>query len=228
MMCNRRLGRSIPMAWQPSCTVRVYLPRMGTVGKAQRSVVRHASRLQRHAIRTAPSKTTGRACSSCSTRRRTKKATRTAAKLTIRGDRLGRDVRSLDIKEPGWWTLGMSFTADGQVHYYGHEGVDDLTADDFLMSSFPYSMKCITFNNFFFNVANWDNGQHVVDAVGDRRSEVVRDPAAGPDGRSACTASRRSRSKAETAAAGDAEEAVGAAARFARRSASASRGNSQR
>ncbi|HEX5470848.1 MAG TPA: hypothetical protein VFW73_03125, partial [Lacipirellulaceae bacterium] len=26
MMFNRRLGRSIPMSWQPSCTVRVYLP----------------------------------------------------------------------------------------------------------------------------------------------------------------------------------------------------------
>ena len=26
MMFNRRLGRSIPIAWQPSCTVRVYLP----------------------------------------------------------------------------------------------------------------------------------------------------------------------------------------------------------
>ena len=26
MMFNKRLGRSIPMAWQPSCTVRVYLP----------------------------------------------------------------------------------------------------------------------------------------------------------------------------------------------------------
>ncbi len=26
MMFNKRLGRAIPMAWQPSCTVRVYLP----------------------------------------------------------------------------------------------------------------------------------------------------------------------------------------------------------
>jgi hypothetical protein len=80
------------------------------------------------------------------------------AKLTVRGDRLGHDVRSLDIKEPGWLTLGMSFTADGQIHYYAHQGVADLTADDFLMSSYPYGMKCLNFNNFFFNVANWDNG----------------------------------------------------------------------
>jgi hypothetical protein len=81
------------------------------------------------------------------------------AKLTIRAGRRGNDVRSLDITEPGWWTLGMSFTADGQVHYYASPGVDDLTAEDYLMSSFPYGMKCQVFNNFFFNVANWDNGR---------------------------------------------------------------------
>ncbi len=49
------------------------------------------------------------------------------AKLTIRADRRGHDIRSLDITEPGWWTLGLSFTADGQVHYYASHGVDDLT-----------------------------------------------------------------------------------------------------
>jgi len=81
-----------------------------------------------------------------------------SAKLTVRGDRLGRDVRSLDIAEPGWWTLGMSFSDDGQVHYYAHEGVADLTADDHLMSSYPYGERCTAFNNFFFNVANMDNG----------------------------------------------------------------------
>jgi hypothetical protein len=53
----------------------------------------------------------------------------------------------------------MSFTSDGQVHYYASPGVDDLTADDYIMSSFPYSMKALTFNNFFFNVANWDTGR---------------------------------------------------------------------
>jgi hypothetical protein len=82
-----------------------------------------------------------------------------SAKLSVRGDKLGRDIRSLDIKEPGWWTLGMSFTADGQVHYYASPGIDDLTAEDHIMSSFPYSMRCLEFNNFFFNVANWENGQ---------------------------------------------------------------------
>jgi hypothetical protein len=41
-----------------------------------------------------------------------------SAKISVRGDRLGHDIRKIDIDEPGWWTLGMSFTSDGQVHYY--------------------------------------------------------------------------------------------------------------
>src|SRR6478752_4095147 len=80
------------------------------------------------------------------------------AQITVRGDKLGRDIRKVDIDEPGWWTLGVSFSQDGEVHYYAHKGIGDLTADDHLMSSFPYSEKCTTFNNFFFNVANMDNG----------------------------------------------------------------------
>jgi hypothetical protein len=54
----------------------------------------------------------------------------------------------------------MSFTADGQVHYYASEGVDDLTSDDYITSQFPYQMRCQAFNNFFFNVAIWENGRN--------------------------------------------------------------------
>jgi hypothetical protein len=158
MMTNRKLGRSIPMAWQPSVTVRVYLPEW-----------------DKWENRTGPS--FGMRCD-CNGRnpdgtseeywpgmfillhQKTKKEGDTVhAQLTIRGDKLGRDVRSVEIMEPGWWTLGMSFTPDGQVHYYGHQGVADLTKEDHLLSSYPYSMKCLTFNNFFFNVANWDTGR---------------------------------------------------------------------
>jgi hypothetical protein len=81
------------------------------------------------------------------------------ARLTIRAGQRGNDIRSLAIAEPGWWTFGLSFTADGQVHYYARPGVDDLSSDNYLMSSFPYGMMAQTFNNFFFNVANWDNGR---------------------------------------------------------------------
>ncbi len=70
----------------------------------------------------------------------------------------GGTARSLDINEPGWWTFGMSFSEDGQIHYYAHKGTEELTAEDHLMSSFPYGERCTAFNNFFFNVANMDNG----------------------------------------------------------------------
>ena len=80
----------------------------------------------------------------------------------------------------------MSFSPDGQIHYYASPGVDDLTADDYLASYFPYGNRCLTFNNFFFNVANWDNGAVVVHRMDHRRSADFRDPAAGAIG---CTAS---------------------------------------
>ena len=53
----------------------------------------------------------------------------------------------------------MSFTPDGQIHYYAKAGVEDLTSDDYLASYFPYNDRCVSFNNFFFNVANFDNGR---------------------------------------------------------------------
>ena len=157
MLFDRRLGRSIPVQWQPSCTVRVYLPpfdewenrtgasfgmRADCVGRGKDGnepywpgmflLFRHANG---------------------------KSIKQDFAKLTVRSNHRGQDVRSHDITEPGWWTLGMSFTSDGQVHYYASPGVDELTADDYLMSSYPYGYRCMTFNNFFFNVANWDNGR---------------------------------------------------------------------
>jgi hypothetical protein len=158
MMCNRRLGRSISMAWQPQCTVRVYLPEWDKW--EQRSGPSFGMRADckgKNPDGTVEDYWPGMFI--LYHKKTNKEGDAPAAKLTIRGDRLGRDVRNLDFKEPGWVTLGMSFTSDGQVHYYGHSGVADLTKDDFLMSSFPYSMKCITFNNFFFNVANWDTGK---------------------------------------------------------------------
>ncbi|QDU57051.1 hypothetical protein [Aeoliella mucimassa] len=55
---------------------------------------------------------------------------------------------------------GHEFSADGQIHYYASPGVDDLTEEDYLGSSYPYSYKCLCMQNFFFNVANWDNGKN--------------------------------------------------------------------
>lgn len=158
MKFDRRLGRSIPVNWQPSCTVRVYLPEF-----------------DKWENRTGPSFGMRADCRGRTPKgdiepywpgmfilfrsENSRKYEQDFAKLTVRAGSRGNDVRSFDIKEPGWWTLGMSFTPDGKLHYYASPGVDDLTEEDYLMSSYAYSYKCMTFNNFFFNVANYDNGK---------------------------------------------------------------------
>jgi hypothetical protein len=158
MLFNRRLGRSIPVNWQPSCTVRVYLsPFDEWENRTGASFGMRADCRGRNPDGSSEEYWPGMFFLFRSETSRN--IEEDFAKLTIRAGRRGNDVRSLDIKEPGWWTLGMSFTGDGQVHYYASPGADDLTEQDFLMSSFPYGMKCQTFNNFFFNVANWDNGR---------------------------------------------------------------------
>ena len=82
---------------------------------------------------------------------------RDSAVIVIRGDNLGHEVKGPDIV-PGWWTLGMSVTPDGRVHYYAKQGVEDLTARDYLYSSKPYGFTAETFATMFYNVVNQDDG----------------------------------------------------------------------
>jgi hypothetical protein len=81
-----------------------------------------------------------------------------SAVLRVRANRGGGDFEAIQIKQPGWWTLGMSFTPDGQVHYFAHEGVEPLTEKDHIASEYPYGMSCEQFETFFFDVINGDNG----------------------------------------------------------------------
>jgi hypothetical protein len=83
-----------------------------------------------------------------------------SAALLVRAGPTGHDFFGPKITESGWWTLGMSFTPDGQVHYYGHAGVEDLTEADHITSQFPYGFRCDRFQTFFFNVINSDNGRN--------------------------------------------------------------------
>ncbi len=72
------------------------------------------------------------------------------------------DSRRLDgpeVTQMGWWTLGMSVTPDGQVHYFAKPGVEDLTETDYIASSFPFGHRAARFRSFFFNVCNGDNHQ---------------------------------------------------------------------
>lgn len=158
MLFDRRLGRSIPMNWQPSCTVRVYLPPFEQwENRTGPSFGMRCDCWGRNPDGTSEEYWPGMFFLFRQANGRNIKED--SVKLTVRSGVRGNDLRSKDITEPGWWTLGMSFTPDGQIHYYASEGVDDLTEEDFITSQYPYGMKCQSFKNFFFNVANWDNGR---------------------------------------------------------------------
>jgi hypothetical protein len=81
------------------------------------------------------------------------------AALLIRSDERGVDFWGPRIDGPGWWTLGMSFTPDGQVHYYARQGVEDLTAKDYLASHYCYGFRCQRLDTYFFDVVSPDDGR---------------------------------------------------------------------
>lgn len=79
--------------------------------------------------------------------------------LLLRANELGHEMQGPEINEPGWWTLGMSVTPDGRVHYYARAGVEPLTQADYIRSSLPYSIRGTSFNTIFFNVCSADDGK---------------------------------------------------------------------
>lgn len=81
------------------------------------------------------------------------------AVILIRGDETGSEKIGPVIRRTGWWTLGMSFTPDGRVHYYASPGVDRLRPSDRIGSYKPYGYTCEQFNTIFFNVLSRDNGR---------------------------------------------------------------------
>jgi len=80
------------------------------------------------------------------------------AYLRIRATKNGGETRGPQITQTGWWTLGMSVTPDGMVHYYAKPGTDDLTEDDYITSQFPYDYRAERFRTFFYNVCSADDG----------------------------------------------------------------------
>jgi hypothetical protein len=79
--------------------------------------------------------------------------------ITMRANTMGHDINGPKLTETGWYTLGFSCTADGQVHYFLKKGVEDLTAEDRIGSSFPYGFRASQFETYFFDVLALDNGR---------------------------------------------------------------------
>ena len=112
------------------------------------------------------------------------------AYLRVRRNRRGGDFRGPQITTTGWWTLGMSITPDGMIHYYASPGVDNLTEADYITSQFPYDYRCERFRTFFYNICSADDGRSW------STSFVVDDPkvfALRPAGRIATGAPRNYR-----------------------------------
>jgi hypothetical protein len=82
-----------------------------------------------------------------------------SAMLLVRAGSRGEEIPGPMITEPGWWTLGISVTPDGLVHYYAHAGVESLTERDHISTQRPYGFTAQRMTTFFFNVVNMDDGR---------------------------------------------------------------------
>lgn len=170
-ICNvhYRMKGAIPVWQTPSVVTRVFLP---PVSEWERRTGPHfAFRAALDATVTKPR--TGFLAAGSSTEKETywpgmfieftaadgKRNLHDYAAIRVRANRRGGDYIAKQIEVTGWWTLGMSFTPDGQVHYYAKPGIEDLTAEDHIASDFPYGYRCEDFKTFFFNVCNGDDGR---------------------------------------------------------------------
>ena len=173
--CEQNLRSTIPVSQSPSCVVRVYFPpfeqwenrtgpSFGFRIAVQTHIWKEPETPARGFFRRTPRKEFLNEVywPGMFVQFRSKTDPRFAedsAFLTIRGNLRGADMKGPEITETGWWTLGMSCTPDGKVHYYASRGVDALNADDFLGSQLPYSYQAEQFRTMFFNVCNKDDGR---------------------------------------------------------------------
>lgn len=81
-----------------------------------------------------------------------------AVYFRIRAAENGSDYYVTSTTTPGWYTLGMSFSEDGMVHYYAAGGVGALTETNRLASHRPYGLSAAFLNEFYFCVTSPDDG----------------------------------------------------------------------
>ena len=171
MNVSSRLGTSIRASELPSCVVRVYLPEPKLWEDRSgphfgiRLGVRTTTQEQRKGLFAMGSKTVNEPYWPgiwIHFRSETSRNVESdSAFLKIRGTTRGNDFKSKEIpvEQFGWWTFGMSISADGQIHYFGKPGVEDLTMADHLSSQYPYGFKAERMSSFFFNICNNNNGR---------------------------------------------------------------------
>lgn len=170
---QQKMGFMIPASWTPSYVVRVYVPPFENWEKRIGSSFGFRADCQ--TMINKPTKV-GKLFRTGGTSREIEQywpgffiqfngknhpqhTDKNTATILIRSGERGQDIPGPVILQEGWWTLGMTITPDGKVHYYGHEGVHDLTAKDHLYSNFPYGYTCLQTSTYFFNVVNQDDGR---------------------------------------------------------------------
>ena len=170
---NQKLGYMLPASWTPSYVARIYVPPFEDWEKRVGSSFGFRADCQ--TIINKPTKA-GKFFRTGGTTREIEQywpgfffqynaknhpqhPDKNTATILIRSGERGEDIPGPAILHEGWWTLGMTITPDGRVHYYGHEGVANLTAKDHLYSNFPYGYKCLQTSTYFFNVVNQDDGR---------------------------------------------------------------------
>ena len=167
--CVSRLSGGVPVSERPSCVARVYLP------PAEQWERRSGPHFGYRASASTVTTTKSKGIFSISRESEvepywpgmwihfraagTRGAEKDSAYIAVRSNRMGHDFPAKEITEFGWWTLGMSFTPDGMVHYYASPGADDLTEADYLTSQFPYGFKAQQFRTYFFDVCNRSDGK---------------------------------------------------------------------
>lgn len=170
MNISTRIGGHIPVAYQPSMVVRVYIPEWDQFEKRTGSsfgfradvwgMMKNVPEKGPFGIKRFVTKEDSYWPGFfIQFNRKADGYPEDNAILLIRGDQNGHEIRGPWIRKPGWWTLGMSFTGDGQVHYYAHEGLEKLTARDHLVSTYPYNARAEKLYTFFFNVVCKDDGR---------------------------------------------------------------------
>jgi len=165
-----RLGTQIPVSEIPSCVVRIWLPPAETW--ENRSGPHFGIRVGVRTTKLEPNRGFFASGSSPVTepywpgmwihfRSETSRGVESdSALIKVRGDRRGIDfpVKDISADQFGWWTLGMSLSPDGQVHYFARQGIDDLRPEDHVTSQFPYGFRAERLNSFFFNACNLNDG----------------------------------------------------------------------
>ncbi|MBI2827059.1 MAG: hypothetical protein HYX69_20495 [Planctomycetia bacterium] len=159
MNINTRLGHYIPVSQGPSVVVRVFLPpfeewedRTGS-SFAFRATVRGTKPDKDETEPYWPGIFINHK------RDAQRRKNEPPAYFVIRAANSGGDYQKVPINETGWWTLGMSFSPDGQIHYYVHHGLEDLTASDRVASHYPYNFRCLYLIDSFFDVFGANDGQ---------------------------------------------------------------------